>query len=692
MKTQPTLPRRPASRSGSTLPATLMVVAAVATFLSLAAALTSQFGRYAGRQQGTNMEAVFADAALEFAYAQWHTLVYTATTSGIAMPSAASLKTTLVNSKPTFLSTTFPHGSQLGIDTDKFLSDSDSLVIEAVDQNGRNASSYGSGSVVASTRQTQATDIPPRSNTKSVEGYPGWMGFTYNYLAKVKIKSTRYGTNSDEYYQARRYFKVTRVPLCQAVAFYEGDLEIHPGADMYLNGPVHSNRRIFAQAIGVGLKLQFTSNVSYVTSFNDGTSNPDVTLGWGGANTKTNIVVPEPYRPYSPTRYSDGGAAQAYSGGTVANTSYPAVPASTVKNSQVAKVDPIDPFGGATTSNNGLRDIIEVPTVPSTSDQIAYNNANLFIEVNSSTANLNSTANQITPATITVKVRNAATNILEDANSTDRSAVLSAINNGLTSSMQDKRESATVYVTNLDMAKLDTITTMPTNASTATPLQKAFNKTSAQGGTVYIHDKSGRTGSTRGAVRLTNGRVLGQNVSVASDNGLYIQGDYNTGGNGASDVQSNGNNAPLGTTPEAAGYSRYAASVMADAVTVLSNAWNDNNSGGDLNARKASATTVNAAILSGDVASNTNKSGIASGGVHNFPRFLEYWSGVNFTYYGSLIQAFNSESYTGYWQTNDVYTWPNRLWSFDTKFIDQQPPGLPQGVQFTRGRWERYYN
>ena len=246
-------------------------------------------------------------------------------------------------------------------------------------------------------------------------------------------------------------------------------------------------------------------------------------------------------------------------------------------------------------------------------------------------------------------------------------------------------------MTNLDMSLLNKATSLPTDGSAPTMLQSAFNLSGAHGGTVYIHDKAPKTPLSEPSIRLTNGRNLGENVSVASDNGVYIQGDYNTGGSVYTDVLTNKSNSALTDAPEAPGYNRYTAAVMADAVTVLSNNWQDSNAGSSLASRNAVPTTVNVAILAGDVASNTGGNGIASGGLHNFPRFLENWNGVPFTYYGSLIEAFNSVQHTGNWQTNDVYHWPKRLWNFDTKFLVNQPPGMPQGIIFSRGRWERMY-
>lgn len=693
--------RRP--QHASTLLVSMLVILVITAFLAVAASVTNQYGRNASRQQGVGMESAYADAASEYAFAQWKSYMQGASKSGAAIPKASVIDTAVTASLPTFKTAVFPYASQLGIDDTTL-----TVRIYAVDQNGQNNLTAD----ISSPTTTLSTDAPTRVQTQNVPGYPGWTGYTYNYMALVKFKSVHFGMTSSggaaspgEYYQARRYFQLTKVPLCQAVVFYENNLEIHPGADMYLNGPVHTNQHLWAQAIGVGVKLQFLKNVSYVSGIDDDSSNPDAKYSW--ADGKTLVTNPnqrpDVYAPYSPTLYADGGASSAYPAFNYGKT-YPAISQSKTEASQVNQVtNPIDPFGGASTSNNGLRDIIEKPDPTNTSDQIAYNNAALVVEVDSSVPLADTKGNlSLNPTAVSIQVRDPSTGKLvtvtglaTDPNKVDYNAVYNAINKGALSTFTDKRESATVYVTNLDMAQLDTITTAPGGTGTGTLLQKAFNTNGTQGGTVYIHDTSKiRTGGTRAAIRLINGRDLGENVSVASDNGVYIQGDYNTG---TGTIPSNAAGVTINTTPtpdpQSAGYSRYAASVMADAVTVLSNSWKDGSSQDDIGSstRKATATTVNAAILSGDVVTNGDGQGYPSGGVHNFPRFLENWTGVNFTYYGSLIEAYKSESFTGHWQTGSVYTWPNRLWNFDANFLNQQPPGMPQGVQYSRGRWERSY-
>ncbi len=218
----------------------------------------------------------------------------------------------------------------------------------------------------------------------------------------------------------------------------------------------------------------------------------------------------------------------------------------------------------------------------------------------------------------------------------------------------------------------------------------------------------------RRGVRLINGTTLPgiydaaipantKGFTVASENGVYIKGNYNA--TGVAGVPSTGN------TP----YSDYQpfntpthipASIVADGVTILSNAWNDAESFAypyDLTKRLATDTTVRFAMISGDtIASkeaNPNQGGISpqmNGGVHNFKRFLERWTDpaasgafkTNLNYSGSLINLFNSHNANGAFKCcNTVYNPPIRNWVFDNTFLDatRLPPGTPffQYVQIT---------
>jgi hypothetical protein len=134
------------------------------------------------------------------------------------------------------------------------------------------------------------------------------------------------------------------------------------------------------------------------------------------------------------------------------------------------------------------------------------------------------------------------------------------------------------------------------------------------------------------------------------------------------------------------------AAVIGDAITILSANWSDTLSvaSGLLSGRPATDTTVNAAILAGIVETG---GGYYSGGVENFPRFLENWSGHEFTYNGSMVVMFPSQFAITPWQgtgtTIGVYNAPVRDWAFDTNFRDptRLPPGTPAIRALVRSVW-----
>ncbi len=214
----------------------------------------------------------------------------------------------------------------------------------------------------------------------------------------------------------------------------------------------------------------------------------------------------------------------------------------------------------------------------------------------------------------------------------------------------------------------------------------------------------------RRGVRLINGPTIPgiydsvtpantRGFTFASENGVYVKGNYNATGAA--------NPPALGNTP----YDQYLpfngpyhipASIVADGVTILSNAWNDGQSffspvtsPYDQSNRVATQTQMRFAMISGDTIASKeatpNQGGISprmNGGVHNFKRFLERWTGQRLDYSGSLINLFNSHNANGSFKCcNTVYNPPIRNWVFDGTFLDpaRLPPGTPffQYVQTT---------
>jgi hypothetical protein len=68
------------------------------------------------------------------------------------------------------------------------------------------------------------------------------------------------------------------------------------------------------------------------------------------------------------------------------------------------------------------------------------------------------------------------------------------------------------------------------------------------------------------------------------------------------------------------------------------------------------------------------------GGAHNFLRYLEYWSGVNVYYTGSIVSLYYNHQATGIYKCcNTVYGAPSRHYLFDTQFLTpiNLPPQTP---------------
>ena len=78
-----------------------------------------------------------------------------------------------------------------------------------------------------------------------------------------------------------------------------------------------------------------------------------------------------------------------------------------------------------------------------------------------------------------------------------------------------------------------------------------------------------------------------------------------------------------------------------------------------------------------------------NGGLENYPRLHEKWTGVTLSIKGSFVSLWNSQIATGNWvYGNPQYTAPNRLWDYDTDFSSGNlPPFTPWAVLINRGAW-----
>jgi hypothetical protein len=212
--------------------------------------------------------------------------------------------------------------------------------------------------------------------------------------------------------------------------------------------------------------------------------------------------------------------------------------------------------------------------------------------------------------------------------------------------------------------------------------------------------------------------------TVASENPVYLQGNYNSNCPTAASLGCTPFNATLDPTwnnTAAAEPNHSAASVLADAVTMLSTNWRDwgcisgggcstgansiNQTSGSLvnsintNGQNVPANQPNriavtsyyrAAVAGGktiafnNTAQNPEFSFGMDGGIHNFLRFNEDWGGVTaqaqLFYKGSLVSLYWNAYATGTFKCcNLVYNPPDRQYTFDPLFSipSNLPPGTP---------------
>ncbi len=490
-------------------------------------------------------------------------------------------------------------------------------------------------------------------------GYPGWRGFSYNYLASVRVQpNTGPTANRPAPTGGRRIFQYLEVPLFQAMYFFEHNLEIYRPAPMIVAGLVHSNSRLLLSGMSDTSfeDIEFTGNLSYAGNAPGvaGYSTTEPPVGgpaWAGFSTSAAPSYMEP-----PT-YSGGG-----------------------QNAQVSSVERYEPLGKQPASvlntadtnpnNDSFMEIIEPPVStytdpPEIARRRLYNKAGVILTITGTSA--------------TVLTQNGTT-----LNSTQVTNLKAAFTGKTT--MFDQREGKNVDVANIDMSKV-------------TPV---LNGATGFNGVLYVHDTTATTllDPEPKTIRLKNGGVLpNTGLTVASQNPVYVQGDYNTGTTtNPNSVPANSTGNPNNTSsPVVSGYTRKPASIAADAVVLLSNSWSDANASLAVTSRNASNTTYNVAILAGFMPSGYDPDGPGgvaaygySGGANNFPRFLENWTNKSCTYFGSMVELFQSKVFTGKWDTGVIYRPPNRRWNFDNTFINNPPPGSLDAVAITRGGWSKY--
>jgi hypothetical protein len=500
--------------------------------------------------------------------------------------------------------------------------------------NAQMETSWGSGNYTA---------LTPSATPPAAYGPNTWQ-YSYFYLASVDVSVPAMGTNNGGTVTAkvRRVFEKKFDNPWTFAMLYMHDLEFQPTASFSLTGPVQTNSSLYI-----------------------GTSNFTTTdrVGYGG----------DYVNGYSPNDTSHNGSITA-----------PNFPA----NEPPSQSSPYLPFGwnvsfntsDTNPNNDSYHDVIEQPN-SSYSDALSnirmYNQADYKVLIDQSN-------------NITITDYNG-TAIVNSGNT--KQAYL-AITGAITTdqAIQDTREGTYVRLASLDVGAITTAVnggtlTVSNNGNTGMVLYIKDTTTNGTGVSSKIGGSGSTVTTTERAIRLKNGVNLpSSGLTVVSENPVYIQGDYNTGGN----------NPPSDTgtfaSPTVSGYTRKPAAVYGDAINILSGAWSDTNSTLAISSRVATSTTVNTALVTGEVPSGGGK---YSGGGEGFVRFLEDWqkNSNTFTYYGSMVELFNSVTAIGsYSSAAAIFKQPGLHWYYDTNFGSTTPPGnLMIAAYLQQQRWYQVY-
>ncbi len=431
------------------------------------------------------------------------------------------------------------------------------------------------------------------------------------------------------------------IPAFQFLIFYDGDLELNPGATMSIGsaaqkGWIHANGDFYTSP---GATETIYSNITVVGEIRHARKRGDTQSNGTG----TVQIQPESGSTPFPTLQS--GSSTWNGSSWVANANWSTTEAQ---------------WGG--TVKNGVEPLTLPGQLQSSPQSI----------LSSSCTDPNALFQKASVVIVDGVAKDAGGTALNscysDPNYKDGSGVLKTDsgcteatnrNSVKSGSLYDYREQKTANTTDIDVAKFQQTQAGQYLAST-TPAA------GGEMGVLYVGSTSSDTTSQFAAVRLTNGATLASPFTVATDRPAYVQGDYNK------------------NTPQPA-------AIMSDATTVLSNSWSSSyNSSTSLSNRSASSTSINVDIMTGNQETTILGGGQQGygGGVHNLTRFLENWSGDTFYFGGSLVCLWASQhsKANSYKNPGTYYQVPNRNFTYNP-FNGAMPPGTPSFPIITKGTW-----
>lgn len=562
----------------------------------------------------------------------------------------------------------------------------------------------------------------------SGELFAGLNAIQYRYT----VNSEAAGVNNEVEAEVGAEFLVGYIPLFQFVAFYAGDLEILPGPPMNLNGRVHTNGNLY---LGAGNTLAVADNPAQGILSSQVSAGRDIYRGRKDASICEGTVsvdmiqdVVAPFGDLDPralpcsgagTRLVPAAELAAWQGGMLSNVASVAVP----------QPDMVQRGSGSYWTNADLRIVLKLnqasalpggPLLPHTievqdvnGNQDAALTAQLYAFMIDETWNrglVGGRGPSLYPGTYPLfytaiplsgagcgcsggtpgcgSTNAACYNPTIPAGQPPNNARVFAANMQFDGDFRrggyyNHREHKWMQLLNINVRDL-----LLWNQQNGNPFFAPNDST--HGGIVLFVSVEGpdSNGINNYGVRVFGSANLPipggigaspdpTGLTVASDQALYVLGDYNRGTVYAGDLP------------------RQPAAFIGDSINIMSNNyWNpacagsfcrDGQSVLSLNdpSRAATNTWVNAAFLGGvDVTAVGNY----NGGLENYPRFHEEWSGRTFTYRGSFVSLGQPLHANGAWcgtgTACKIYNPPDRNWNYDPAFNDAAnlPPMTPRSV------------
>jgi len=503
--------------------------------------------------------------------------------------------------------------------------------------------------------------------------------FEVSLYGKAVISDPNGGPNLETY--VTQAFQVRDSPLFSHAIFYNLDLDIHPGPQMDIYGPVHTNGELrvapsdylkfhdvttTAKHIYHQYEHQSTTRTGQVY-FKNGSGfllGMEIDGTWKDSKMGTGSISSD-FRSFASNRWEGNLQTSAHGVGNykpVAFTDY----------------QPDDLGTGAYDPVNSGRALIEPPLllahpdyVAEIEDQKMSNKAGLYFRWDTATGLLTA-------------YKGAGGAVL------DISALDGTLWELKPDVMFDRRRSQYITILDIHAGKLKQLIESPDTSDSAEHIGN-YDPASDWNGVVYFEcfstdlDPNTAARLNYTGVRLYGGEtdVSGEGIpsrgsdpgaTFATNNAMYILGHFNADGS-TSTVSSH--LPETGEVPVA---------IMGDSITFLSESWNDSVTSLE---PSASTTEVSAAAVSGTRPPNVQGDDTYSGGAHNFPRFLESWTGDTFYLRGSMVCLYESEVDFSVWSTS-YYDPPNRGYGYNQLFATgTYPPGTPLLRTYRR---ENYQN